>query len=111
MEEGFWKWGLTALCLIAIIVIIIWRLWPLITFKKRAIQVPGLITNWISARKGNKTIYRPIISFKTREGELITLTSEDRCEGSPLYEKGTRVEILYDPKDAEKIKVIYPSKL
>lgn len=108
MESGIWKSTLTVLCVIAFLAIVFWRIWPILSFKRRAIRVPGLITNWVSARQGDKRIFRPIIAFKTQEGELKTFTSEDSCEDEPLYPKETPVVVMYDPKDTDNMRVIYP---
>ena len=103
-------WVLTGLCIAALLGILWWRLSPIILFRKRAINVQGQITNWMSARHKGKLIFKPVIQFHTTEGDAITIASEDRCEGEPKYPVGTTVEVLYDPKNPEFTLVRYPEK-
>lgn len=103
-------WILSAVCVLAALGLLWWRLSPVLLFHKRATHVDGKIVNWMSARVKDQLIFKPIIVFTTLDGREISIASDDRCEDEPAYPVGTIVTVLYDPKDPNLNRVRYPEK-
>lgn len=101
---------LSALCILAILGILYWRLAPLIFFKSRAIKAKGKITNWMSASVKRERIFKPIIQYHDAEGKEQSFVSDDQCKGEPAYPIGTEVTVYYNPKDPNQRQVEYPEK-
>jgi len=76
-------------------------------FSKR--ETEGTITNWMSAMEDGKRYFYPMIEYYTLEQNKITFRAEERSEGSPMYEPGTKVIVKYLPKKPDVRKVVYPS--
>ncbi|HEY8403475.1 MAG TPA: DUF3592 domain-containing protein [Flavobacteriales bacterium] len=77
-------------------------------FSKK--ETEGTITNWMSATQEGKRYYYPMISYTPEGHETITFRAEERSEGSPMYEPGTKVIVQYLEKKPTIRKVIYPAK-
>ena len=90
------------------VIVIIWRMSPLLFFRFRAITVPGRITNWMSMKEKGVTYFYPMVEFDTANGQTVNFRANDRCEGRPLYPIGTMVNVSYDPKDSKNVKTSYP---
>lgn len=76
-------------------------------FSKK--ETEGTITNWMSAMDDGKRYFYPMIEFYTAENNKITFRAEERSEGTPMYEPGTKVIIKYLPQKPDVRKVVYPS--
>ena len=80
-----------------------------IMFMLRKKSADGIIVNWMAATEGGKRYYYPLIDFIPEGGQKISFRADERCEGQPMYEPGTKVTILYLAADPEFRKVKYPS--
>ncbi len=92
----------------AIVVIVLYRLSPIIFFGFRAITTSGRITNWMSMKEKGTTYFYPVISFETLKGEKKSFRADDRCEDRPMYLIGTTVTVKYDKKDTSNVRTEYP---
>ena len=81
-----------------------------IMFLLRGKKCQGRIVNWMSAVVGGKRYYYPMIEFTPEGFERQLFRAEDRCEGEPMYQPGTEVQVKYLPSDLEYRKVIYPKR-
>lgn len=72
-------------------------------------ETEGTITNWMSSTEDGKRYFYPMIEYYTLEHAKITFRAEERSEGSPMYEPGTKVIVKYLPKKPDVRKVVYPS--
>ncbi len=104
MDELLMYVGIIAAVLI--IGLMMYRKEIIFVFRKK--EVSGVIVNWMSASEKGKKYFYPMIEFETPEHGKITFRADERCEGAPMYERGTQVVIKYLPTDAEFRKVIYP---
>lgn len=77
-------------------------------FSKK--ETEGTITNWMSATQDGKRYFYPMISYTPEGGEPISFRAEERSEGSPMYEPGTKVIVQYLEKKPTIRKVVYPAK-
>jgi hypothetical protein len=93
------------------VIVILWRLSPLLFFRFRAITVEGRISNWMSMKEKGVAYYYPLIEFNTIEGRHSSYRADDRCEGRPMYPIGTVVKVSYDPKDLKNVRTTYPEQL
>lgn len=98
----------SAVVLIAVAVLW-WKFRKEIRFMFNKTRVEGTITNWLGAIQDGKRVYYPLIEFESPEKGKVTFRAEEMCEGEPLYERGTKVTVVYLPGDVEMRKVIYPS--
>lgn len=80
----------------------------LFIFKKK--EAEGTIVNWMSSTEKGKRYYYPLIEFVTEDRGSFTFRADERCEGSPMFEPGTKVVVKYLPNDPEFRKVVYPQK-
>lgn len=55
-----------------------------------------------------KLILHPVISFTPENGESRKYRADESCEGKPMYPVGTKVTVLYNPKDPGQVKTRYP---
>lgn len=76
-------------------------------FSKKETQ--GTITNWMAATQEGKRYFYPMIEFYTEDNSKISFRAEERSEGKPMYQPGTKVTIQYLSKKTDFRKVIYPS--
>ena len=93
---------------VAILVIVFWRLSPILFFKARAINVEGRITNWMSMKEKGIIYYYPMIEFKDLNGQIQSYRADERCEGRPMYPIGSKVVVHYDKKNPTNAKTTYP---
>ena len=81
-----------------------------VRFAFKSEMTAGRIVNWMSATEKGKKYFYPVIEFQPEGGTKQRFRVDDRCEGAPLYEQGTEVQVKYDPQNFTKIKVQYPAK-
>ena len=99
---------LAAILGLIVLVILVWRLSPLVFFKFRSISVEGKITNWMSMREKGTSYFYPMIAFTTLDGKPINFRADERCEGRPMYPIGTKVVVHYDKKNPQNCRIGYP---
>ena len=104
MDEMIMYIGIVAAVLI--IGLMMYRREIIFVFRKK--ETKGTIVNWMSASEKGVKYFYPMIEFETPEKGKITFRADERCENSPMYERGTTVIIKYLPNDVEFRKVIYP---
>ncbi|MGI0119184.1 DUF3592 domain-containing protein [Zooshikella sp. RANM57] len=63
-------------------------------FVAEAIHTNGTVVELISSRSSDSISYRPVVEFKTKEGDLIEFTSSTGSN-PPSYSRGDAVEVLY----------------
>lgn len=95
--------------IILVIAIIIWRLSDVLFFSFRAKKTEGTIVNWMQQSVKGKATFYPLIEFTTQEGEDIQYRADESCEGSPMYPRGTKVTVSYNPKKPKQTKTTYPN--
>lgn len=71
------------------------------TFVKKAEIVDGKVVELLVRRSSNSIMYTPVVSFITKEGSKIEITSSV-SSNSPSYSVGETVAIIYDPKEPNK---------
>jgi len=96
--------------ILLVIAIIIWRLNDVLFFSFRAKKVEGVIVNWMQQSVKGKATFYPLIEFTTEAGENIQYRADESCEGAPLYPRGTKVTVSYDPKNPKSTKTKYPDQ-
>lgn len=67
-------------------------------FLEKADTAQGTVIELLQSRSDNSTTYKPLVSFKTKEGRQIEFTSSV-SSNPPGYDEGETVEVLYDPAD------------
>ena len=78
-------------------------------FLKDAISTEGTVTELVRSRSGsessssNSVVYRPVIEFKTRDGNLVEFTSSTGSN-PPSYSMGESVGIFYHKSSPERAK-------
>jgi hypothetical protein len=101
-------WVPLLVILVLIAIIIWWKFLEDIRFLMKGEYAEGTIVNWMSAtEKGTKFFY-PIIEFSTPGGTTISYRAEERSEGGPMFERGTKVRVKYLPSNPKRVKTIYP---
>lgn len=91
-----------------ILLFIWWKFSKAILFPFRSKKVEGVITNWMAMTEKGSRYFYPLIEFTTLKGEVIKMRAEERCEGKPLYEPGTKVVVAYDENEPKFVKIKYP---
>lgn len=102
------KWILTIACAVVLIAVILWKVKDFRKARKELVERPGIISNWLSAAKGDKQIFKPVIKFIGLDGMQKELPADDYCEGAPEYPIGTQVMVKINPKKPDLITVVYP---
>lgn len=102
------KWILSVICAIVLIAVVVWKVNAFRKARKSLVDRPGIISNWLSATKGDKQIYKPVIKFIGLDGKQQELPADDYCEGTPEYAIGTHVMVKINPKNPDLITVVYP---
>lgn len=114
MDPSQWPdwlvYGLSALLVVAFLLVLYWRLGPVLFFKKRANTAQGTITNWLSMHEKGAHYYYPLITFTDHTGKEQQFRAEERCQDRPLYPVGTHVEVFYNPKNPKDTRTEYPDK-
>ncbi|MEZ4798593.1 MAG: DUF3592 domain-containing protein [Flavobacteriales bacterium] len=87
---------------------IYWKFRDEIFFPFRHKKVNGRITNWVSINERGIRYFHPLIEFTTLRGQSIKVRAKERCEGAPMYEPGTVVEVRYLENDPDYVKIVYP---
>jgi hypothetical protein len=110
MEQSLFETLLYSFIILAVSVtgMILYRKEIMFLFRGKKCQ--GRIVNWMSAVVGGKRYYYPMIEFTPEGFERQLFRAEDRCEGEPMYQPGTVVQVKYLPSDLEYRKVIYPKR-
>jgi hypothetical protein len=85
-----------------------WKFSTTLAFALKGRKASGVISNWMMAREGNETRYYPMIEFVSEDGTSHRYRAEESCEGSPLYEVGTKVEVTYLKNDPKTVRTVYP---
>ncbi|MFZ4784212.1 MAG: DUF3592 domain-containing protein [Flavobacteriales bacterium] len=85
-----------------------WKFRDTILFPFRHAKAKGRITNWMSMNERGMRYFYPLIEFTTANGQVIKYRAEERCEGQPMYDPGTEVEVQYLPHDPKTVKTIFP---
>lgn len=114
MDPSSWPdwlvYSLSGLCILLFVGIVFWRLSPLLFFKRKAVQVPGVIANWMRVREKGTPYFYPLIRYKDAQGEAQEFRADERCEGHPMYPVGTVVTVFYNPKKPNQRQTEYPDK-
>ena len=114
MDPSQWPdwlvYTLTGVCIVAFLGIVYWRLSPVLFFKKRATQVPGVIANWMRVREKGQPYFYPLIRYKDLHGQAHEYRADERCEGHPMYPVGTPVTVFYNPNNPKQVQTEYPDK-
>lgn len=97
------------ICVLIVVAFFWWKFRKEIQFLFKQTKVDGTITNWLATMQDGKRVYYPMIEFESVEKGKVTFRAEEMCEGEPLYDRGTKVTVVYLPGDVEMRKVIYPS--
>jgi len=95
---------------VAILGILYWRLGDLIFFSFRAVKTKGKIVNWMRRTEKGKELFYPLIEFQLQNGIAHQFRAGEYSEGSPMYARGTEVQIRYIPGKMNDIRTTYPSK-
>ncbi|WP_206196659.1 DUF3592 domain-containing protein [Zooshikella ganghwensis] len=64
------------------------------SFVAEAIKADGVVVDMVSSRSSDSITYRPVIEFKTKEGDLVEFTSSTGSN-PPSYSRGETVDVLY----------------
>ena len=67
-------------------------------FLAKADTAQGTVIELLESRSDNSITYKPLVSFKTKEGAQIEFTSSV-SSNPPSYSEGETVEVLYDPSN------------
>ncbi|MFY7708288.1 MAG: DUF3592 domain-containing protein [Flavobacteriales bacterium] len=102
-------WLSYGIAITVVILFVWWKFKNQLLFPIQSIETSGVITNWMGMNEGGKKYFYPLIEFTTQSGELVKFRAEERSEGAPLYEPGTKVSIRYHRKDVKFVKVKYPA--
>ncbi|ABQ07553.1 DUF3592 domain-containing protein [Flavobacterium johnsoniae] len=73
-------------------------------FIKKAEVVQGDVVELVRERSNNSIMYAPVVSFITKEGSKIEITSSV-SSNPPSYNVGETVEIMYNPKEPNKANI------
>lgn len=75
-----------------------WTTLQHINLQNNGIVVQATVVNILEKSDEDSTCYTPVIRFKTIEGQEITFEN-NVCTGSPGYEIGEQVNIIYQPEN------------
>ena len=104
------KYVVTAGLVLLILGVVLWRLAPLLFFKRRAAQTNGTITNWMTMKQKGIAYYYPLISFTDAHGTEHRYRADERSENRPTYAIGTQVKVFYNAKNPKQVKTEYPDQ-
>lgn len=93
-----------------VLAFIYWKFREQIFFPINHKKVQGTIVNWMSMNEKGVRYFYPLIEFTTLKGQQMKFRAEERCEGAPLYDIGTQVEVRYLENKPDFIKIRYPKK-
>lgn len=91
-----------------ILAFVYWKFRDQIFFPIRHKKVKGKIVNWMSMNEKGIRYFYPLIEYTTLRGQTLKFRADERCEGSPIYEQGTEVEIRYLEEKPDYVKIKYP---
>lgn len=79
------------------------------SFLESAVTTDGMVTKLITSRSNNSDTYAPVVQFQDMGGNVIEFKSSV-SSNPPSYNRGERVEVLYNPGDSAdaKIKSFFP---
>lgn len=114
MDPSQWPdwvvYSLSGVLILAFVVLLYWRLAPMFSFKRRANQANGTITNWLSMHLKGELFFYPLIDFQDDKGQKHQFRAEERCQDRPMYPVGTVVKVFYNPKNPKETRTEYPHK-
>ncbi|MDZ4751389.1 MAG: DUF3592 domain-containing protein [Flavobacteriales bacterium] len=110
MEESTKEILVIASSVIVIGGAIYWKFRKDIQLATSSQKSEGIITNWMATQEGGKRYFYPLIEFYDNKGQKHSFKAEERCEGQPMYEQGTKVVVKYLESDPEKRKTVYPGR-
>lgn len=73
-------------------------------FLKSALTVNGTVVELVSSRSSDSTTYRPVVEFKTLDGQLIEFTSSSGSN-PPSYSRGEIVDVLYQASSPDSARI------
>src|SRR5262245_12143752 len=71
-----------------------WLAWQTLSFAQDAERTTGEVVAYQQAKDGTDTTYRPRVRFKTRHGDIITVTGQLAAK-SKRFPEGTQVPVVY----------------
>lgn len=111
MGDGlFPDWLAYAIIVLLIVGLLYWKLSATVAFMRKGKKTTGIISNWMLAKEGKETRYYPMIEFRLDDGSTQRYRAEESCEGAPMFEVGTQVEVEYLENDPKTVRTKYPSK-
>jgi len=95
---------------IAVLVIAVawWKFADEFRLRYKSHLAEGRIVNWMSATEKGVRYFYPLIEFQTSSGQTITYRAEERSEGKPLFEQGTKVNVRYLADNPKMVRTVYP---
>lgn len=102
-------WLSYTIAALVVILFVWWKFKDQLLFSFQNIEVEGVISNWMAMNEGGKKYFYPLITFYTQEGKEVKFRAEERCEGAPMYDPGTKVSVRYHKNDPNMRKVKYPN--
>jgi hypothetical protein len=103
-------WLAYTITAVIILAFVYWKFRDQIFFPFKHKKVKGVITNWMSMNEKGVRYFYPLIEYTTLEGRLVKFRAEERCEGEPMFDPGTEVEVQYIPGNAQLVKIKYPNR-
>lgn len=73
-------------------------------FVDDAIEAEGIVIELVRSKSSDSVTYRPIIEFRTKDGNAVEFTSSV-SSNPPSYSQGETVEVLYQEGTPEKAKI------
>lgn len=73
-------------------------------FLDTAVETQGTVIELIRERSSDSTTYRPVVEFKTKQGQVIEFASSS-SSNPPSYSSGEAVTVLYQPLFPEQAKI------
>jgi hypothetical protein len=105
------EWLVAGLTLTLVLCVLFYKFRQEILLKWKGATVEGSIVNWMASNEAGKRYYYPLIYFRTETGKEYKFRAEERCEGAPMYEVGTKVQVKYLPKNPDVREVVYPKAI
>ncbi len=72
---------------------------------EKGVRTTSVVTGLIPYSSDDGTTYAPVFEFKDRQRNTHTFESDIKSS-PPAFKVGEKVKIIYDPKNAENVKVI-----
>jgi|GEM_PF-520312 len=91
--------------------VIWWKFSEEIQLRFKGEETEGTITNWMRTTSTGVKYYYPLIEFRTKSGQIINFRAEERSEGEPMFEPGTKVKVRYLPTNPKLVKTHYPERV